>query len=184
MRQAHMQDSQTIQNDQKGVGRSRKVLIIGLDSMPASLFDNLDGLPTIKKMVQNGFSSILESCHPPITIPAWMVMMTGRTPGELGIYGFRHRKGPTYSDGWIATSKAVKQKRLWEYLADEGARSSLVGVPPSYPPYPVKGNLVSCFITPTNKNDYTYPLELRQEIETITNGSYLFDVLFRTDDRD
>ena len=25
-------------------------------------------------------------------IPAWMVMMAGREPGELGLYGFRHRK--------------------------------------------------------------------------------------------
>src|SRR5437868_4173209 len=152
--------------------------------MPASLFSNLEGLPTIEKMFRNGFSSILESCDPPITIPAWMVMMTGRTPGELGIYGFRHRKGPTYTDGWIATSKAVKEKRLWEYLAEIGAKSSIVGVPPSYPPYPVNGNLVSCFITPTSKNEFTYPSSLRQEVEKVADGNYLFDVVFRTEDRD
>lgn len=173
----------TVQSGQAGLPW-KKLLIIGLDSMPAGLFDHLDGLPTIEKMVKNGFSSTLESCDPPITIPAWMVMMTGRTPGELGIYGFRHRKGPTYTDGWIATSKTVKEKRLWEYLSEQGFRSSLVGVPPSYPPYPVNGNLVSCFITPTSKNEYTYPQELRQEVEAVAGGNYLFDVVFRTDDRD
>jgi predicted AlkP superfamily phosphohydrolase/phosphomutase len=160
-----------------------KLLVIGLDSMPSNLFNNLGDLPNIRKMVENGFHSVLESCHPPITIPAWMVMMTGKSPGELGIYGFRHRKGPSYNEGWIATSKSVKQKRVWEYLAEQGSKSYLIGVPPSYPPYPVNGNLVSCFITPSNKNDYTYPPELRQEIESLV-GNYLFDVVFRTDDRD
>jgi len=134
-------------------------------------------------MVENGFHSVLESCHPPITIPAWMVMMTSKSPGELGIYGFRHRKGPSYNEGWIATSAAVKEKKVWDYLAEKGKKSCLIGVPPSYPPYAINGNLVSCFITPSSKNDYTYPPQLKQEIESIV-GNYLFDVVFRTDDRD
>jgi predicted AlkP superfamily phosphohydrolase/phosphomutase len=161
-----------------------KVLIIGLDSMPADLFDNLDDLPNIRKMVKDGFHSILESCHPPITIPAWMVMMTGKSPGELGIYGFRHRKGSSYKEGWIATSQSVHQKRVWDYLAERGLRSCLVGVPPSYPPYQLNGNLVSCFITPSIKNEFTYPPELKNEIQHTIDGEYMFDVAFRTDDRD
>src|SRR5579884_2680133 len=52
----------------------------------------LDKLPNIKKMYQKGIHGPLRTCHPPITVPAWMVMMTGKNPGKLGIYGFRHRK--------------------------------------------------------------------------------------------
>jgi predicted AlkP superfamily phosphohydrolase/phosphomutase len=151
--------------------------------MPASLFDNLEDLPNIRKMVENGFHSTLQSCDPPITIPAWMVMMTGKSPGELGIYGFRHRKGPSYNEGWIATSKSVNEKRIWDYLAEHGKKSCIISVPPSYPPYPVNGKLISCFITPSNKNEYTYPPELKNELESLV-GNYLFDVVFRTDDRD
>lgn len=132
-------------------GKSRKLVVIGLDSMPADLFNHLEDLPNLRKMVENGFHSTLESCHPPITIPAWMVMMTGKTPGDLGIYGFRHRKGPSYNEGWIATSKSVKEKRVWDYLGEHGKKSCLISIPPSYPPYPVNGNIISCFITPTNK---------------------------------
>jgi len=151
--------------------------------MPASMFDNLNELPNIKKMVENGFHTILESCHPPITIPAWMVMMTGKSPGELGVYGFRHRKGSSYNQGWIATSTSIREKRVWDYLAELGKRSCLIGVPPSYPPYRVNGNLVSCFITPSDKNEYTYPADLRNELESLVSN-YVFDVAFRTDDRD
>ena len=162
-----------------------RLLVIGLDSMPADLlFSMKDELPNIGKMMNNGITAVLESCHPPITIPAWMVMMTSKSPGSLGIYGFRHRKGYSYSEGWIANSSSIKAKKVWDYLAEKGLRSCLVGVPPSYPPYPVNGNLVSCFITPSDKVDYTYPKELKQKVEQIAEGKYMFDVVFRTDDRD
>jgi len=162
-----------------------RLLVIGLDSVPADLLFNelIDNLPNIRMMVENGVSSILESCHPPITIPAWMVMMTSKSPGELGIYGFRHRKGYSYTDGWIANSTSIRAKKVWDYLAEMGKRSCLIGVPPSYPPYPINGNLISCFITPSDKVDYTYPKELRYEIEQLV-GRYMFDVVFRTEDRD
>ncbi len=162
-----------------------KFLVIGLDSMPSSLlFEELIGeLPNFKKIIDNGISSVLESCHPPITIPAWMVMMTSKSPGRLGIYGFRHRKGSSYTEGWIANSESIKERKVWDYLAKAGKRVCLVGVPPSYPPLQVNGKMVSCFITPSDQNQYTYPAEFKQDVENLV-GKYLFDVVFRTEDRD
>ncbi len=162
-----------------------KLLVIGLDSMPSNLFSEelKNELPTIKHMIDNGISCILESCHPPITIPAWMVMMTSKNPGKLGIYGFRHRKGASYNEGWIANSHSIREKKLWDYLAQQGKKVCLIGVPPSYPPIQVNGKMVSCFITPSDQNQYTYPSEFKQEIESLV-GKYLFDVIFRTEDRD
>jgi len=167
------------------VQNTPKVLVIGLDSMPSSLFtDEIKrDLPNISMMIENGLSCVLQSCHPPITIPAWMVMMTSKSPGSLGIYGFRHRKGSSYTDGWIANSTSVKEKRVWDYLAAHNKKVCLIGVPPSYPPYPVNGKMISCFVTPSDKNEYTYPKELKAEVESLV-GKYLFDVVFRTEDRD
>ena len=59
----------------------------------------------------------------------------------------------------------------------------VVGVPPSYPPTPVNGELISCFITPDANREYTHPPELKREIEALV-GPYPFDVEFRTDQRD
>ncbi len=167
------------------VQKTPKVLVIGLDSMPSSLFSHeiKKDLPNISMMIEKGISSVLQSCHPPITIPAWMVMMTSKSPGSLGIYGFRHRRGGSYTDGWIANSTSVKEKRVWDYLAEHNKKVVLVGVPPSYPPYKVNGKMVSCFVTPSDKNEYTYPKELKAEVESLV-GKYLFDVVFRTEDRD
>ena len=53
------------------VSNTPKVLVIGLDSMPSTLFNNdiKKDLPNISMMIEKGISSVLGSCHPPITIP-------------------------------------------------------------------------------------------------------------------
>ena len=165
--------------------KTKRVLVIGLDcAAPELLFDQFpEELPNIKKMLDNGVYGRMESAHPPITIPAWMVMSTGRSAGTLGVYGFRHRKPGTYNDIWLASSQSIKEKTVWDILGDMGRNVIVVGVPPAYPPKPVNGNLISCFMTPTIERDYTYPKTLKQEIEQLV-GKYVIDVQFRTDRKD
>ena len=160
------------------------MLVIGLDcAAPQLLFERFrERLPNLSELMRRGVYGNLESCDPPITIPAWMVMATGKTPGELGLYGFRHRRGYSYKDIWIASSRSIKARRLWDYVAEAGGSSCVFAVPPSYPPYPVKGCLVSCFITPSVEKDYTYPRELKAELEGSV-GQYIPDVEFRKEDK-
>lgn len=162
----------------------RKALLIGLDcAAPELMFHRfIDRLPNIRGLMQRGAYGRLESSDPPITIPAWMVMATSRSPGRLGLYGFRHRKENSYNDIWIASSRMVREKKIWDYVAEAGGKSCIVAVPPSYPPVPVEGWLVGCFITPDAKRDYTYPPELREEIRELV-GEYLPDVEFRIEDK-
>jgi len=164
---------------------SRKVLVIGLDAAPPELvFEEFrDELPNLRRLMEHGVYARMESSHPPITIPAWMVMVTGKSMGRLGLYGFRHRKPGTYNDIWIASSFSVKEKTVWDILGENGKKVIVVGVPPTYPPKPVNGYLISCFITPSTEKDYTYPRELKDEIERLV-GEYIIDVQFRTEERD
>jgi predicted AlkP superfamily phosphohydrolase/phosphomutase len=163
----------------------RKILVIGLDAVPSKLIlnDMFEDLPTISRMVRSGIHGMLKSCHPPITVPAWMVMMTSKDPGTLGIYGFKHRRGYSYGNPWIVDSTAIKHDRVWDILSRYGKRSIVIGVPPAYPPYEINGKLVSCFLTPSSSSRYVFPDTIKDEIENITNG-YRFDVVFRTQDRD
>lgn len=163
----------------------RKLMIMGLDSAPPELvLDKFrDELPDIRGLMEHGVYARMRSSDPPITIPAWMVMVTSRNPGSLGLYGFRHRKGYSYTDGWIANSLSVKADKIWDVLARAGMKVCVVGVPPTYPPIPVNGELISCFITPDANREYTHPPELKREIESLV-GPYPFDVEFRTDQRD
>ena len=162
----------------------KKLLIIGLDcATPRTIFkDFLDDCPNIKKMVKYGVHGKLKSCNPPITIPAWMVMSTGKKAGTLGVYGFRHRKNNSYDDFWIATSYQIKEPKVWDIIAEKGLKSCILGLPPTYPVQPINGCLVSGFITPDINSNYTYPSQLKEEIKENV-GHYILDANFRVEDK-
>jgi predicted AlkP superfamily phosphohydrolase/phosphomutase len=60
-----------------------------------------------------------------------------------------------------------------------------VAIPPAYPPRPIQGCSVGCFLTPsTTSGRFTYPASLGAEINGWV-GEYIVDVPnFRTDDKD
>lgn len=161
----------------------KKVMVLGLDCAPPQhVFDEyVDDIPNLTKLRENGVWGELESITPPITVPAWMCMMTSKDPGTLGIYGFRNRKDHTYDGLAFATSWAVKEPTVWDILSDHGKENIVMSVPPSYPPKPLNGIQIGCFLTPNNEADYTYPKELKAELEA-NAGEYIFDIRnFRTD---
>lgn len=164
----------------------RKSCLIGLDcAAPELVFERWrDDLPNLDRLMRHGLWGALESTIPPITVPAWMCMMTGRDPGALGIYGFRNRRDRSYDGLVIANNTFVKAPTVWDMLADAGKRSILLGIPLTYPPRPVDGLLVSDFLAPDTSCQYTYPSELREEIIDVV-GEYVLDVRdFRTEDKD
>src|SRR5438552_10718553 len=91
-----------------------RVMLIGLDcAAPELVFDRwLDDLPNLKCLCQNGVHGLLRSCDPPITVPAWSVMMSSKSPGRLGVYGFRNRADHSYDRYLIANSLAIKEDRV------------------------------------------------------------------------
>jgi predicted AlkP superfamily phosphohydrolase/phosphomutase len=165
--------------------RTGRLLVIGLDSAPPALvFDRwADDLPTLSRLRRTGVWGPLESTHPPITIPAWTSMLSGRDPGELGLYGFRNRASHDYGAYALATGADVRVDRVWDILGREGFRSVLLGVPQTFPPRPLHGEMISCFLTPSLESPFTYPPALAEEVRRVVR-EYLFDVEgFRTSDK-
>jgi predicted AlkP superfamily phosphohydrolase/phosphomutase len=152
-------------------------MVIGLDCVaPELVFDRwIDDLPNLKALYGHGLHGPLRSCDPPITVPAWSVMMSSKSPGRLGVYGFRNRADHSYDRYSIANSLAIKEDRLWEILSRAGKRSIVIGVPGTYPPKPLNGLMVTDFLTPDTSCEYTHPPELKQEIERVV-GEYILDV--------
>jgi predicted AlkP superfamily phosphohydrolase/phosphomutase len=166
---------------------SHRVAVIGLDcAEPRLVFERWrDELPNLSRLMQAGTYGPLRSVDPPITVPAWSCMMTGRDPGELGIYGFRNRTEHDYRSLAVADSSSVTIDRVWDHLSRAGKHVIVVGVPQTSPPVPVNGELISCFLTSDTRTDpYTHPASLRAEIESMV-GAYKVDVRsFRSDERD
>lgn len=134
--------------------------------------------------MERGAWGLLESCHPPITVPAWASMMSSKDPGTLGCYGFRNRKDRSYDAMYTADSRAVKEPRVWDILSRIGKKVVLVGVPQTYPVKPVNGCVVAGFLAPDTSAQYTYPPTLKSELEK-NCGEYIIDVRnFRTMEKD
>lgn len=167
-------------------GRNQKVLVIGWDGTPPELaFDSQEiDLPNLRKLMEAGCYGDMESTIPPITCPAWMSMMTGQSPGHLGFYGFRNRKDYTYFGWTIANSTMVRENTVWDLLSAANRRSILLGVPQTYPPKPLNGCMITSFLTPGTQSQYTFPKELKKEIEQVVPGYMLDTGNFRTDDKD
>jgi len=165
---------------------SKKIVIIGLDcASPNLVFDEFfDDLPNLRKIMKNGVYNELESTIPPITVPAWMSMFTGKDPGELGIYGFTNRQNYDYHSFSLVSSKSVKYKKLWDIFTEKGKQNIVIGVPLTYPPSPLKGHMITGFLTPSFESNYTYPKHLKNELAA-TTGHFIFDVNdFRTEDKE
>jgi predicted AlkP superfamily phosphohydrolase/phosphomutase len=165
-----------------------KVFVIGLDcGDPVLVFDQWrDELPTLRQLMEAGAYGPLTSSIPCITVPAWSSMTSGKDPGVLGFYGFRNRADYSYENMSMATGSAVKEPRVWEMLGEAGKQVIVVGVPQTYPVRQVNGYLVSSFLTPSIQRQYTYPNELRFEIDQLLDGrEYDVDVhQFRTENKD
>lgn len=165
-----------------------RVMVIGLDcAEPSLVFDQFAGkLPQLDRLRARAQWGRLESVIPPITVPAWACMMSGKDPGRLGIYGFRNRTRHDYSGLAIANATSIHERCLWDFVGERGGKSIVLGVPPSYPPRPINGWRAGCFLTPstTGTDPWTHPRELAAELHQAAGG-YEVDVAnFRTDDKD
>ena len=163
----------------------RRVFILGLDCAPPKVLYDGYGVEihALKEVIRDGIRYYMRSCYPPITIPAWISMFTGKTPGELGVYGFRHRRPGDVRASYIVNSRHIKEQTIWEELSKKGVRVGIVGVPPTYPPKPVNGFMISDFTTPGSEKPYTWPPWLKREIESLF-GRYVFDIIYRSHEKE
>ena len=163
----------------------KRVLIIGWDcAAPELVFDAFKAdMSNTRRLMEEGIYGELESTIPPITVPAWMCMMTSRDPGELGIYGFRNRKDHSYDALTIANSRVIKVPTLWDLLGQAQKKSVVLGVPLTYPAKPFPGWMVTSFLTPNLNSQWTFPRRLTREITQVASD-YMIDIPnFRTDRR-
>lgn len=171
------------------MNQRKRVLVIGLDCVPPEfIFEQWRAeLPNFQRVMDGGVWGKLESCIPAITVPAWSSMMSSKDPGTLGFYGFRNRGDYSYEKQVLANANSVMVDRVWDILSKENKKVITIGVPQTYPPKPVNGIQVGCFLSPSTTNrerPYTYPASVMQEV-TAAVDEYFVDVPnFRTENKD
>jgi predicted AlkP superfamily phosphohydrolase/phosphomutase len=152
-----------------------RVFLLGIDGATFDLLGPwMDGghLPHLKRLTQAGTWGELESTRPPTTAPAWVACVTGTNPGQHGVFDFR--ESPLLDPRRpLISSRSVSTPPLWRILSRQGRQVGVLNVPVSYPPEPVDGFVVGGMMSPGPQSNYTYPRELRDELNA---GGYVIDV--------
>ncbi len=159
---------------------SRKVFVLGLDGgsfraldplVDAGVMTNLAGI------LRNGSRRILQSTIPPVTGPAWTTFMTGVNPATHGIFDFV-RRVPGQMKRQIVAHGQIDAPTLFQMIERHGMKVGAVNLPLTYPPPSVNGFVVSGMLTPSLESEYTYPPDLKQEINQAV-GPYILDVWWK-----
>jgi len=140
--------------------QTNRILLIGLDAATFSYIKLwIKMLPHINYLIKNGASMNLISTIPPLTPPAWTSMMTGKNPGKHGVFHFYEPDGKSF-----VNSRSNKAKPLWEILSLEGKKVIVINMPLTYPVKKVNGFMISGFLTPDERTNFTYPKTLKDKI--------------------
>ena len=141
-----------------------KVCVIGLDGATFDLIEPWiqEGfLPNLKYLITTGTSGRFRSTIPSVTPCAWTSFMTGKKPGNTGIFGFFRRAEDDYRVK-IIDSSARNAPAIWEILNVLGKRTGIINVPTTFPAMPIDGFCVACGLTTpdTDSKGFTFPEDL------------------------
>ncbi|HJQ67997.1 MAG TPA: alkaline phosphatase family protein [Blastocatellia bacterium] len=155
-------------------GRTKRVVLIGLDGTPCTLARRFiaDGtMPRLAELVGRGTLLQMDTSIPDISSVAWTSFMTGSNPGRHGIYGFLDLQPNSYKI-YFPNSRHIQSKTLWDVAGGAGRRSVVVNVPSTYPAQPLNGVLISGFVA-IDINKATFPSELVPKLKEM---DYRIDV--------
>jgi len=147
-------------NPPLGGGLEGRVLVLGLDGASPDILQSLferGMLPNIGRVMREGCRAPLESTLPPVTIPAWVSMFTGKNPGKLGLYDLLRRDGY----GVRPNGGCFRGRNpLWRILNAHGYRVGVLNLPGTYPPEEIDGFMVTGMLTPSKSSPSSHPPEL------------------------
>jgi predicted AlkP superfamily phosphohydrolase/phosphomutase len=125
-----------------------RVVVLGLDGTPYTLIKQFteDGvMPNLKKIIDESNFHQMDTTMPEISSVAWSTFMTGKNPGEHGIFGFTDLEAHSYRMRF-PTFNDLKALPLWKELEKSGKRTVVINLPSTYPAQPLQGVLVSGFV--------------------------------------
>ena len=129
--------------------RARAVLI-GVDGATFGVLDPMmrDGvMPFLRGWSAGGVRAVLRSTSHPLTPIAWTTLMTGRHPGNHGVFDFvrpdLQSPEPSYT---LGTSADVRVETLWAIASRHGRRVTCLNFPSMFPPPAIDGFVVPGFV--------------------------------------
>ncbi len=128
----------------------KKFMVIGIDGVPYELIENLaqrNVMPNVKRLIEKYSLKKTRAPLPEVSAVSWASFMSGRNPGEHGVYGFTEIDPVDYSY-IFPYFPAFPVKTVWEIIEAKKKHSVIINLPGTYPVRPMKGVLVSGFVAP------------------------------------
>ena len=147
-----------------------RTVIIGIDGVPHGLIERFsrDGtMPYFGSLREKGVFKKMGSSIPEVSAVSWSSIITGKNPGEHGIYGFTEIIPGTYTLSFPHFGK-LKAAPFWS----RDNSFVIINVPSTYPASPLQGVLVSGFISP-DLEKAVYP---PSSVEIFKKFKYKIDV--------
>jgi predicted AlkP superfamily phosphohydrolase/phosphomutase len=121
-------------------------LLIGLDGATFRLLDPLmaDGvMPFLRGFIRRGVRASLTSTINPVTPPAWTTVMTGRSPGQHGVFDFvraDERGGEVYFT--LYDARDIGCETIWSMASRQNMRIISLNFPMMFPHPEINGYIV------------------------------------------
>jgi predicted AlkP superfamily phosphohydrolase/phosphomutase len=148
-----------------------RILLIGLDGATFSILDPLvrqGVMPFLQELFCSGTRAELTSVVPPLTPPAWTSLMTGRSPGNHGIFDFMRFE--TRPDGRyleVVDSRGVACETIWSIATRHGLRTTVLNFPLMYPVPSISGYVVPGWVPWRHLRLACHPANLYDKLRTL-----------------
>jgi len=151
---------------------SRRTVVIGLDGVPYGLLDELSDcgvMSNFKDLKEEGTFRVMKSSIPEVSAVSWSSIITGKNPGEHGVYGFTDMLKGFYALSFHSFSK-LKASPFWQMAKDH--RYVIINLPATYPAGEINGVLISGFVSP-DLEGAVYP---REYLNMLMHMNYKIDI--------
>lgn len=153
-----------------------RTLFIGLDGATFTVLNDLtkqaEGgpvMPFMAKVFAEGSRAKLRSTPNPLTPPAWVSLMTGRTPGHHGVYDFiRAEERGDEVFFTLYDARDCRVETIWSIASRQGKKIAALNFPFTAPPSPeLNGFVVPGFVPWRHLRRNTHPSDLYDKLKQI-----------------
>jgi predicted AlkP superfamily phosphohydrolase/phosphomutase len=150
--------------------RNVQTLLIGLDG---ATFDVLDpmmqsgAMPFLQSFFAQGVRANLRTIVPPLTPPAWTSLVTGRKPGQHGVFDFFRMESAESRHIRFFTSHDVQCETIWSIASGHDMRVTSLNFPGMFPPPRISGNVVPGWVPWKQLRLACWPQDLFDRLKSI-----------------
>lgn len=146
-------------------------VLLGLDGATFSILDPLmenGTMQFLKEFVSKGTRTELLSTANPLTPPAWISTITGRSPGNHGVFDFiwaEERKRNVYFT--LYNFRDIACETIWSIVSRQNGKACSLNFPMMSPPPAISGCIVPGLVSWKHLRRNVYPPDLYQKLKEL-----------------